>query len=180
MRDFNFPDGILQEIQRDRFEHPSRLVQERMEILWLKAHGIRHGQIAELLCAARSTVQRTLDLYAHGGLEAVRRVPRRVPASALVAHRAAVAAEFEARPPQTLAEARERIAQLTNIRRSITQVREFLRKELALRCRKVAAIPLPPKRRAPEHAATQAAFLKDGTGATFGRSASRSALGLLC
>ena len=129
---------------------------------------------------ARSTVQRTLDLYVHGGLEAVRRVPRRVPASALVAHRAALAAEFEARPPQTLAEARQRIARLTNIHRSLTQVREFLRKELGLRCRTVAAIPLPPKRTASEHAATQAAFLNDGTRSASGRGASRSALGLLC
>ncbi len=78
MRQFDFPDDILEEIQRDRFKHPMRLVQERMEILWLKAHGISHIQIAELSCAARSTVQRTLDLYVHGGLEAVRRVLRRV------------------------------------------------------------------------------------------------------
>ena len=183
MRHFDFSDDVLEEIQRDRFKHPTRLVQERMEILWLKAHGISHAQIAELSCAARSTVQRTLDLYANGGLEAVRRVPRRVPASALVAHRATLAAEFEARPPQTLAEARERIARLTNIYRSRTQVWEFLRKELGLRCRKVAAIPLPPKRTAPESrraGTTQAAFLKDGVGAAFGRGASRSALGLLC
>ena len=172
MRHFDFPDDVLQEIQRDRFKHPTLLVQERMEILWLKAHGIRHGQIAELSRAARSTVQRTLDLYADGGLAAVRHVPRRVPAKALAIHRTALAAEFKARPPQTLAEARERIAQLTNIRRSITQVREFLREELGLRCRKVAAIPMPPKRTAPEHAAIQAAFLKDGTGAAFGRGAS--------
>ena len=180
MRHFDFPDDILEEIQRDRFKHPMRLVQERMEILWLKAHRISHDPIAELSYAARSTVQRMLDLYVHGGLEAVRRVPRRVPASALVAHRAVLAAEFEARPPQTLGEARERIARLTNIYRSRTQVWEFLRKELGLRCRKVAAIPLPPKRTAPEHAATQAAFLKERVGAAFGRGASRSAIGLLC
>ena len=66
MRHFDFPDDVLQEIQRDRFKHPVLLVRERMEILWLKAHGISHGQIAELSCAARSTVQRTLDLYADG------------------------------------------------------------------------------------------------------------------
>ncbi|EQD53201.1 hypothetical protein B1A_12468, partial [mine drainage metagenome] len=66
MRHFDFSDDVLEEIQRDRFKHPTRLVQERMEILWLKAHGISHAQIAELSCAARSTVQRTLDLYANG------------------------------------------------------------------------------------------------------------------
>ena len=115
------------------------------------------------------------------GLQAVRHVPRRVPVKALAAHRMQLAAELKVRPPQTLAEARKRIAKLTNIRRSITQVREFLREELGLRCRKVAAIPIPPKRTAPEHAAIQAAFLKDGTGgAAFGRGAGRSARGLLC
>ncbi len=35
MRHFDFPDDVLEEIQRDRFKHPTRLVQERMEILWL-------------------------------------------------------------------------------------------------------------------------------------------------
>ena len=39
MRHFDFSDDVLEEIQRDRFEHPTCLVQERMEILWLKAHG---------------------------------------------------------------------------------------------------------------------------------------------
>ena len=43
-----------------------------MDILWRKAHGISHAQIAELSRAARSTVWRTLDLYAKGGLEAAR------------------------------------------------------------------------------------------------------------
>ncbi len=159
MRRFDFLDDVLQEIERDRFKHPTLLVQERMEILWLKAHGVKHQQIAELLCATRNTVQRTLNLYAAGGLEAVRKVRRRVPAKALAAHRTELAAEFQQRPAQCLSEARERIAQLTGIRRGLTQVREFLRQELALRYRKVAAIPVPPPSTVPEHAATQAAFL---------------------
>lgn len=51
MPHIDFPDDVLQEVQRDRFKHPVLLVQERMEILWLKAHGISHGQIAELSMA---------------------------------------------------------------------------------------------------------------------------------
>ncbi len=66
LRHFDFPDDILQGILRDRFKRPALLVQERMEILSLKAHGISHGQIAEWSCAARSTVRRTLDLCADG------------------------------------------------------------------------------------------------------------------
>ena len=37
MRHFDFSDDVLEEIQRDRFKHPTRLVQERMsycQMLW--------------------------------------------------------------------------------------------------------------------------------------------------
>jgi transposase len=71
--------------------------------------------------------------------------------------------EFGQRPPQTVAEACERIEQLTGVRRGETQVREFLRENLGLRWRKVAAVPVPPKQTVAEHAANQAAFVKDGT-----------------
>ena len=78
-----------------------RLLTGRFQ-LWHKAPGIRHGPIAELSCAVRRTVQRTLDLYAGGGLEAVRHVSRRVPVKALAAYRMPLAAEFKARPPADL------------------------------------------------------------------------------
>ena len=69
---------------------------------------------------------------------------------------------FIQRPPKVVAEACDRIEQLTGVRRQPTQVRMFLRDTLGLRWRKVAAIPVPPKKSVEEHAATQAAFLKDG------------------
>ena len=77
-------------------------------------------------------------------------------------HQALLEGEFRRRPPHTVAEACERIEQLTGVRRGPTQVREFLRETMGLRWRKVAAVPVPPKQTLPEHAATQAAFLKDG------------------
>lgn len=169
MRDFVFPPDVVAEVIRDRFQHPDPLVQRRMEVLWLKAHGEKHARIAALADISRPTVQRVLDLYEDGGLEAVRRFHWRGPQSGLVPHRLALEAEFKAHPPQTVAEARERIEKLVGVRRSLTQVRKFLRDELGLGWRKVAAIPVPPKRTVLEHAAAQAAFLKDGVGAAFGR-----------
>jgi len=85
------------------------------------------------------------------------------PTSILTEHRAPLAAEFERQPPHTAAEACRRIAQLTGVKRGPTQVRHFLHDTLHLRWRKTAAVPVPPKQTLPEHAATQAAFLKDGT-----------------
>jgi transposase len=163
MRHFEFSRDVLAEIERDRFEHPDPLVQRRMEVLWLKAHGETHERIAELSGLSRATIQRLLDTYEAGGVDAVRMFHWKIPTSALTPHRVQLEAEFVQRPPHTVAEACARIEQLTGVRRGPTQVGEFLRDTLGLRWRKVAAVPVPPKQTLAEHAAVQAAFLKDGT-----------------
>lgn len=162
MRRIEFPPDVLSEIERDRFTHADPAVQRRMEALWLKAHGETHQRIAELAGVARPTVQRLLGTYLSGGLAAVRTFHWKVPVSALGPHRALLEAEFHERPPHTTAEACARIERLTGVRRGETRVREFLRDTLKLKWRKVGAVPLPPKLTLPEHAAKQAAFLKDG------------------
>ena len=167
MRHFDFPSDVLAEVERDRFEHPDPRVQRRMEALWLKAHGERHGRIAELACLSRATVQRVLDRYESGGVAAVRSAFASRPegsGGALAGHRETLEATLEAtfrdRPPRTVAEAGDRIERLTGVRRGPTQVRRCLRERLGLRWRKVAAVPVPPKLTLPEHAAGQADFLK--------------------
>lgn len=162
MRRFEFTDDELAEIKRHRFEHPDPAVQRRMEVLWLKANHETHERIADLAGVSRSTVQRSLDAFESGGLAAVRVFQWKVPTSALTEYRGVLEIEFRERPPHTVAEACERIEQLTGVRRSPTQVRKFLQDSLGLRWRKVAAVPVPPKLTLDEHAAKQAAFLKDG------------------
>ena len=162
MRQFEFSQDVLTEIKRDRFQHPDPLVQRRMEVLWLKAHGETHVRIAELAGLVRATVQRILDQYQAGGLASVRMFHWHVPTSELAPHRQVLELEFRERPPHTVAQACQRIEELTGVRRSPTRVRKFLRQTMGLRWRKVAAVPIPPKLTLPEHAAIQAAFLKDG------------------
>lgn len=168
MRRFDFMDEQLRSIAQDRFHHVDPRVQRRMEILWLKSQGETHERIAQLAEVSRRTVQRLLDLFAAGGLEAVRQFHEPGRANGLAPHRLSVEAEFLERPPRIVAEACDRIERLTGVRRRPTQVRQFLRTTLGLKWRKVAAIPVPPKKSVAEHAATQADFLKDGTGTTTG------------
>jgi hypothetical protein len=59
-----------------------------------------------------------------------------------------------------VAEACQRIKELTGVTRKATRVRKFLRETLDLKWRKVAAVPVPPKLTVEEHAKKQAAFLK--------------------
>ncbi len=112
MRRFEFSRDVLAEIERDRFAHPDPLVQRRMEVLWLKSHGETHERIAELATVSRATVQRLLDSYEAGGVQAVQTFHWRVPVSALAPHRPQLEAEFRERPPHTVVEACMRIEQL--------------------------------------------------------------------
>ncbi len=162
MRHLQFAQDVLDEIKRDRFEHPDPKVQHYMEVLWLKAMGEKHERIADLADVSRSTVQRVLEKYYQGGLEAVRTLNWCKPQSVLVSHRATVEAEFEHRPAATVAEACDRIEKMTGVRRKPTAVRKFLRNHLGMRWRKTGAVSIPPKKSLAEHTAIQAAFLKGG------------------
>ena len=83
--------------------------------------------------------------------------------SELTAHVSTLEEEFGQRPPHTVAEACQRIEELTGVVRGREQVRLFLKQQLGLNWRKVAAIPVPTKQSVEEHAAKQADFLKSGT-----------------
>lgn len=170
---YSFPETIVEAIADARYRHPDPRVQERMEILWLKSKSETHERIAELANVSRSTVQRTLRIYAAKGLDGIRSFGWKGQPSALTPHRATIEESFRQHPPHTAHEATRRIEELTGVRRKTSRVRKFLKKELGMRCLKVAPIPVPPKQTVEEHARTQAAFLKDGTGTEVGRGSGR-------
>jgi len=160
MRRFEFTEEELQAMAHERYQHPNPRVQKRMEILWLKSKGETHERIAELAQVSRRTVQRLLDSFEKGRLEAVRSFGEKGRGSGLAPHREAVEASFRERPPRSVAEARERIKELTGVERGFTQVRLFLRDTLGLHWKKTGAVPVPPKLSVEEHAQIQADFLK--------------------
>ncbi len=162
MRRFIFTEDVQQTLAEERYHHPDPRVQERMEIVWLKSKGETHERIAELAGVSRRTVQRVLDVFAKEGLDGLRTFHWHGQASALTPHRESLEAAFRERPPHTVSEACQRIAELTGVCRKPTRVRAFLRDTLPLSWRKVAAVPVPPKRTVAEHAKKQAAFLKSG------------------
>ena len=70
MRSSELPEEHRQAMGHDRFHHPDPTVQRRMEILWFELHGETHERIAALTDTSRRTVQRVLDLFWNGGLDA--------------------------------------------------------------------------------------------------------------
>jgi transposase len=157
---YSFSESDLETLARQRYHYPDPRVQERLEILWLKSQNETHERIAELANVSRSTVQRTLRIYASQGLDGVRSFGWTGPTSALAPHRPTIEAAFREHPPHTIHDAVKRIEELTGVRRKESCVRKFLKNELGMKCLKVAAVPVPPKKTVEEQAQIQDEFLK--------------------
>jgi transposase len=161
MRSIIFTADDRRALARDRYHHPDPRVQRKMEVPWLKSHGLNHDRIAAYADVSRRTVQRHLDEYLDGGWERLRRRRWHSPQSDLREHRISLEEYFREHPPRSLKQARAVIEQPTGIRRGLTQVRYSLKDRLGLRRRKAGAIPVPPNEAVEEHARDRAPFLKE-------------------
>jgi transposase len=116
-------------IQRERYYHPQPHIMVRMHILALHHHGEIASRIAELVGRDRRTVCACLKAYRDGGLSAVYKYEKHKQEYELDAYGDLLENEFKNRPPQSIKEARARIAELTGITRGLTQVADFLKKK---------------------------------------------------
>jgi len=128
VRGLKFPKADLERIDHDRFHHPCPQIQKRMEVLRLAAYGLKRPDIVRLSGLSRASVQRRLDEYRDGGLDAVTRWNYQGRPSPLQKHATDLKTHFEKHPPATVAEARRVIEEKTGVRRGLTQVRLFLKK----------------------------------------------------
>lgn len=133
-------------VESERESHADACVRRRLWVLWLLHCGLKREQAAKVVGVAVSSVQRDVSLYRVGGLEALRTSGREYqPTSELAGHREQIRQSLEQQPARTIAEACQRIKDLTGIERGPTQVRQFL-KGLGLKWQMVRAVPVPPKK----------------------------------
>src|SRR5947209_4214059 len=125
-KQLKIPPEIQEALNYERYHHPVPLVQRRMEVLWLKSHGLAHDQIAKLGGITENTMRGYFRLYEEGGLEKLKEVKWEGPQSELMGQVTSLEAYFRANPPASIREAQSEIEALTGIKRSETQVREFL------------------------------------------------------
>lgn len=130
MRQFTFSQDVLEQIHHERYHHPHPRVQLKMEVLWLKSKGLTHADIAELAGVSRRSVQRYLDEFEQGGLDRLRNVPWKGQRAELDEYHASLEDHFLQHPPRSAREAQQVIEQITGVRRGLTQVRAFLKKNL--------------------------------------------------
>ena len=133
-------------VNEERCCHPNLRIREKMLVLWLLHTGLTRQQAAKAAGVSRATVQRYVAAFRQGGLDGLRQWNLSRPVSEMAAYRELIRASFEKQPATTIAEACERIFQLTGLRRGPSQVRKFL-KDLGLKFYRVRAIPVPPKKK---------------------------------
>jgi len=146
-------------VNEERISHPNERIRERMLVLWLLHKGVTRQKAAEIVGIGRATVQRYVAAFRDGGLDGLRRWDPNRPESELAAFRDLIRASFEKQPARTVAEAGERIFELTGLRRSPTQVRKFL-KGLGLKFQRVRMVPVPPKKTWPSTSKLRQSFSK--------------------
>lgn len=130
----------------ERDSHPNACVRRRLWSVWLLHCGSKRQQAARILGIACSTVQRDVQAFRTGGLEALRTAGREYhPTSELAKHQDQIRQSLEEQPARTIAEACQRIATLTGIERKPTQVSRFL-KGMGLKWQRIRALPVPPKK----------------------------------
>jgi transposase len=146
-------------VNEERTSHPNERIRERMLVLWLLQNGVTRQKAAEIVGVGRATVQRYVAAYRDGGLDGLRRWDLNRPESEMAAYRELLRESFEKQPVHTVAEACERIFQLTGLRRGPSQVRKFL-KDLGLKFQRVRVIPVPPKKTWPSMSKPSPSFSK--------------------
>ncbi len=144
-------------VNEERSSHPNLCVREKMLVLWLLHNGLTRQKAAEIVGVGRATVQRYVVAFREGGLDGLRRSHLNRPVSKMAVDRDLIRESFEKQPARTVAEAGERIFQLTGLRRGPSQVRKFL-KDLGLKFQCVRAIDVPPQKTWPSTSKLKPSF----------------------
>lgn len=152
-----FSEEEMKKLNHERYHHPHPQVQKKMEVLYLKSQGLSHQEIRRICQISKTTLVSYLRQYQQGGIEQLKQLNYKGQPSHLNRQAQTLESYFKNHPPRSVGEAQAKIEELTGIKRSPTQIRNFL-KRMGMSCRKVGFIP--GKGADPEKIEEQEAFRK--------------------
>lgn len=141
MLKLDFTEKDIEQLYRLFMEHPSGAAKKKLHVVYLKALGLSHQDIVRIARVSGDSVTRYLKAYAEGGVAALCSSQLYCPVSALLPYRETLKTHFQAHPPHIVAHAAHDIEKLTGIKLSLSACRDFMRKRLGMKCRKMAVIP---------------------------------------
>ena len=140
MRRKLFNDVQLKALDEARFCQKTDAINRRVNVAYFRGLGHTQQEAARLANVSLNTLRKAVAAFESGGIAALVADGREGPPSALDSYVESLKAEFTARPPASVAQAADRIEQLTGVRRQATQVRTFLQ-QLGMAPRRLAPIP---------------------------------------
>jgi len=141
MIQINFTAEDINGLHYERFNHPHPRVMRKMEAIYLKSLKLKNDDICKITKITSNTLRAYMTEYIEGGIDRLKEVRFHIRTSALEEYSGTIEQYFKENPPVTIAEAAEKIEQLTGIRRGLTQVEKFV-KSLGFKRRKIASIPV--------------------------------------
>ena len=139
MIQIDFSEEEIDQLNYERYHYPHPLVQKRMEALYLKSQKLSHQKICQICRISKTTLIVYLKKYQEGGKESLKKLVYQGQASELNQHHITIEEYFQENPPRTATEASAMIEKLTGIKRSPTQVREFMKK-IGMKTRKIGYV----------------------------------------
>jgi transposase len=136
----DFTEEDIRRLHYERYHYPHPLVQRKMEVIYLKSQGLAHKDIRMLCQISKTTLTQYIKQYKQGGVEELKKLEYKGRTSELNQHSEQIEEYFRKHPPSKVAEASDAIERITGIKRSPTQIREFM-KRIGLRCLKIGHVP---------------------------------------
>jgi transposase len=140
MIQIDFSEEEIKQLNYERYHYPHPLVQKRMEALYLKSQKLSHQLICQICRISKTTLIVYLKIYKEGGREGLKKLGYQGQSSELNQHSITIEEYFQKNPPRTATEASAMIEKVTGIKRSPTQVREFMKK-IGMKTCKIGYIP---------------------------------------
>ena len=133
MRRIKFTEEEIAQLTYESVYHKHPIIRRRMQALRLKAQGMPHAKIGEMLSICPTTLRKYFDAFLNasakeGRVEALKELNYKGKPNRLMEKKDEIILKLEEKPPATRKEAQARIKALTGIQRSLPQVGEFLKK----------------------------------------------------
>ncbi len=150
MLKIDFTEKAINDVYQQFMEHPSGLTKKKLHVVYLKALGLAHNEIERVARTSADSVTRYLKEYAEGGLASMGVSHTHRPISSLQPYLEQIKSHFLKQPPHTVSEAAHEIEILTGIKIGPSACRDFMRKRLGMKFRKMGVIPAKadPKKQA--------------------------------
>jgi transposase len=142
MRTINLSISETEKLNYERYYYPCPIVQKRIHAVYLKAKLLLSDQeIGLIVDLHRNAVASWTKTYLNSGFDALCKVEYcNKNKSQLELFSDSIVSSFEQNPPFKVNEAMSRIEKMTGIKRGLSQIRSFLRRN-GFRCRKMGHIP---------------------------------------